>query len=281
MGLHAYLLTVGREILVGRTLDTNAHWLAGEITRLGGTILKISCVDDHPQAIGAEVRSARRHGSDVLVTTGGLGPTPDDVTLEGIAAAAGRRLRLSRAARTLIEERYRVLHAQGRISDPALNPARLKMARLPTGTTPLPNPIGTAPGAYLTWGRLHIFALPGVPAEMKALFAHEVNPRIEALSCAAGSGTWVEMRVPTGMNDESTLAPVLAALRRAFPDVYAKSHPSGFGVAVDLIVTVAVRGSGGRAARERASAARAYLLNRLSVCARSGGPRRPRRSSAS
>ncbi len=267
-----YLLSVGREILVGRTLDTNAHWIAGEVTRNGGDVRRITVVDDEEAAIAAEVRSARRLGGRVLITTGGLGPTHDDLTLGGIARAAGIGVRVLPSARRIVEERYRALHAAGRIADPTITPPRLKMARLPVGSAPLPNPVGTAPGMQLDWRGLSIFALPGVPAEMRAMFTAEVAPRIAALARRAGGGGWAEISVPTGMNDESKLAAHLDALRAAFPDVYVKSHARGFGAGVDLAVTLALHAADEAAARTRAEAARAFLETLL----RTGGAATPR-----
>jgi len=261
--VHVYLLTVGREILVGRTLDTNAHWIAGEMTRLGGIVRQIACVDDEEEAIATEVRSARRLGGRVLVTTGGLGPTHDDLTLAGIARAAGVHLRVQRAARRIVEERYRALHAAGRIADPGVTPVRLKMARLPVGSIPLPNGVGTAPGMRLDWGGLSIFALPGVPSEMKAMFTGEVAPRVAALARRAGGGAWVEVSVATGTNDESALAAVLDALRTAFPDVYAKSHARGFGTGVDVKIILAAGAADEASARRRVQAARRFLQELL------------------
>jgi len=267
-----YLLTIGREILVGRTQDTNAHWIAGEVTRGGGGVRRIAVVDDEVPAIAAEVGSARGLGGRVLVTTGGLGPTHDDLTLAGIARAAGTRLRVHPSARRIVEARYRALNTAGRIADPAITPARLKMARLPPGAIPLDNSVGTAPGVRLDWGSLTIFALPGVPAEMKAMFTAEVAPCVAALARHAGGGGWVEISIPTGCNDESGLVACLDVLRAAFPDVYVKSHARGFGAGVDVGITLAAPGVDEASARARLEAAREFLQARLP----SGGPARSR-----
>jgi molybdenum cofactor synthesis domain-containing protein len=261
--LGVFLLTVGREILVGRTQDSNAHWLAGHLTRLGGNVRQISCVDDQKETIADEIRSARRLGGKVLITTGGLGPTPDDLTLAGVAAATGKHLRSRKATREMIRQRYQALHAEGKIANPGLNPSRLKMARLPAGATPLENHVGTAPGSLLLWQRLHIFSLPGVPSEMKAMFTAEVAPRIASLAAAAGTGAWMELRVRTGLNDESILAPTLKIVRRAFPDVYVKSHASRYGEKTDIVVSFAAAARSENDARSRASAARRLLLDSL------------------
>jgi nicotinamide-nucleotide amidase len=262
-GFDVCLLTIGREILTGRTLDTNAHWLAGRVTRMGGRVRQMTSVDDRSDEIAAEIRAAQRLGADVLITTGGLGPTHDDLTLTAVAAVAGKRLRLNTAARAIVEERYRSLQRSGKITDPAMNSARLKMARLPTGAIPLDNSVGTAPGALLVWRGLHIFCLPGVPAEMRAIFTSEVAPRLAVLLEAAGPAGRAEVTLRTRARDESKLAAVLLTVRRSFPEVYVKSHPSGFGASRGITVTFAATGRSAAEARLRARAARDFLSERL------------------
>ncbi|MDP3939551.1 MAG: competence/damage-inducible protein A [Deltaproteobacteria bacterium] len=198
-GTDVYLITIGREILTGRTLDTNAHWLAGQLTRLGARVRQLACVDDRIDDIAAEIGAARKIGSRAIITTGGLGPTHDDVTLEAVARAAGRRLRLHPTARRMLAERYRALHRAGKISEARLGPARLKMARLPVGATPLANSVGSAPGVLVDLEGLPIFLLPGVPAEMKAIFTAEVAPRIVRIFGATGASP---ARAPARAGDQ-------------------------------------------------------------------------------
>lgn len=261
--LDVYLITIGREILTGRTLDTNAHWLAGRLTRLGARVRQLSCVDDRADEIAAEIGAARRAGSRVVITTGGLGPTHDDVTLKALADAAGRGLRVHPAARRMLERRYRALHRAAKIGEAKITPARLKMARLPVGATPLPNAVGTAPGVHLIWRGLQIFALPGVPAEMKPMFTAEVAPRIARLAASSGRGGWAEVALETPFNDESKLAPLLDEVRADFADVHLKSHPPGFGAGRRIVVTFGAAGASAREARARAMAARRRLAGRM------------------
>ncbi len=261
--LKFFLLTIGREILTGRTLDTNAHWLADRITRLGGSVRQMTSVDDRLEEIVAEIRAARRLRCNVLITTGGLGPTHDDLTLSAVGAAAEKRLRVNPRARAIVSARYSALHKLKKISDPAMGPARLKMARLPSGATPLDNRVGTAPGAHLIWKDLQVFCLPGIPTEMKAMFSAEVAPQLTLRVRAGGASYRAEARLRTDINDESRLSPMLAAIRRSFPDVYVKSHPQGFGAPRRIIVTFAAAGRSAAEARFLARSARKFMLEIL------------------
>ncbi|MGH8057887.1 MAG: molybdopterin-binding protein, partial [Candidatus Entotheonellia bacterium] len=113
VGRRAEIIAVGREILRGRVLDTNSNWLAKELAALGGDLSRICTIDDLPAEIVRELQTAVHLGAGVILTTGGLGPTFDDRTLEGIARAIDRPLVRHEAAYQFVAETYRRLHAQG------------------------------------------------------------------------------------------------------------------------------------------------------------------------
>jgi molybdenum cofactor synthesis domain-containing protein len=165
------IVAIGRELVTGLVADTNSAWLAAQLTALGATVSRMVVVDDDPAAIAHEIRAA--HG--LVITTGGLGPTLDDRTLAGIAAARGTRLVEHPDAVAFVARRYAELAAAGLVADGALTPPRRKMARLPEGAELVDNPVGTAPGVFMDG----IVALPGVPDEMRAVFAAAL-PRIRA-----------------------------------------------------------------------------------------------------
>src|SRR5207249_1171806 len=127
---------VGRELLTGRTVDTNSAWIAARLTDLGACVTRTVVVDDDPAAIAREIASARARRAAVVVTTGGLGPTLDDRTLVGVAAALGRNLTEHPAAAAFVARRYAELAAAGAVPDGALTPPRQKMACLPEGAEP-------------------------------------------------------------------------------------------------------------------------------------------------
>lgn len=232
------IVAVGRELLTGRVRDTNSAWIAKRATSLGGKVIRMAVVDDDPQAIAQEVRRLIQEGAQVVITTGGLGPTLDDRTLEGIALALGRPLKLNPQALRMVEERYRVLANQGFVQNAEMDEIRRKMAILPEGSKPLENPVGAAPGVLLE-AEAFVVSLPGVPAEMEALFEGSVLGFLKTL---APGMIYQERTVATGVGDESRLAPVLQEVMRKVPRVYCKSRATRFGQDVSLEVILSAAG---------------------------------------
>lgn len=216
------IISVGYELLDGRVVNTNASWLAKQVSKLGGRVRRIICVGDDVDEIGSVVRDSLRSGVDWIITSGGLGPTYDDVTLQGVAKAVRRKLVLSRKAVEMIRRRYERLAEEGVVDSPELTPPRLKMAMLPRGAKPLENDVGTAPGVLLRAGRAYVVCLPGVPSELESIFLKHVKPILEKkVRKVAMLDRWIHVRgVP-----ESALAPILDELRARWPEVYLKSHP--------------------------------------------------------
>jgi nicotinamide-nucleotide amidase len=168
--MHAELLTVGSELMSGAVVNTNAAYLARRLAEIGLACRRQVAVSDEPAALRAALRDGL-HRADVLMTTGGLGPTFDDITMAAIAETTGRPLRSHPSAAATIKRFYTRRHRR-------LQQAALRQALLPHGGVPLPNPIGTAPGLWLDLGRQVVVALPGVPAEMRALMEQSVLPRL-------------------------------------------------------------------------------------------------------
>ncbi len=214
------MLTVGKELLIGRTLNTNAHWAGKRLARMGSMLKLVTTVDDDLAEIGKAFRQAVGRSPDFLIVVGGLGPTPDDMTLKGIAGALGVQLRQNGEALRLIKEHY----AGRGMSDFKLTPARLKMARLPAGAQPVFNGVGTAPGVRLDAGKTTVFCLPGVPAEMRSIFRNSVEPEVrERLGTLHRK--YITMRLEGVL--ESVLAPMIAEELGRHPGAYIKSHPRG------------------------------------------------------
>ncbi len=155
------LLAVGDELLTGCTRDSNLHSLGGILGSWGLPLLEARVVPDRTGAIAAAVTGLLAPGT-LLVTTGGLGPTPDDITLQGVAAALELPLETSSEAVRMLEERA---SAQGR----TLPPAALRQAVIPRGAVPVRNPAGMAPGVVVRAGGALVICLPGVPSEARAL----------------------------------------------------------------------------------------------------------------
>ncbi|QSQ19750.1 CinA family nicotinamide mononucleotide deamidase-related protein [Pyxidicoccus parkwayensis] len=171
------LLCTGDELVTGLITDTNSTFLEARLFDLGVKVNRVVVVGDvRPDITHALLSAASR--ADVVVVCGGLGPTADDFTLECAAAAAGVPLEEDAGVLGCLKERYA---ARGMSTD--LNPGQLRMARIPRGSEPVRNPVGSAPLVILTLGGCRLFFLPGVPREFKALLDGEVLPRIR---------TWLE-----------------------------------------------------------------------------------------
>jgi nicotinamide-nucleotide amidase len=215
----AEIICVGYELLNGNTLNTNAQWLAAQLTTLGFRVRRCTVVGDDIPDISAAVRESLSRGPKVLILTGGLGPTFDDKTLEGVAQALSVPLAIHRRALKMVAEKYR--KAEVSLGKIPLTEARLKMARLPRGAKPLPNPVGTAPGVEIIHDSTRIYCLPGVPAEMTSIFNSSIRGPLQKMG---GRLVRLEARLKALNIMESTMAPIIDRVMQKF-GVYIKSHP--------------------------------------------------------
>jgi nicotinamide-nucleotide amidase len=218
------IICVGNELLIGKTLNTNAQWLAKRITTLGLTTSRITVVGDNIDEISSAIKEAIQRHPSFLITTGGLGPTFDDKTLEGLAEALERRVEINQEALKMVKEKYLRYVQEGRIEVAELTPPRMKMAKLPEGATPLFNPVGTAPAVVVEHESITIIALPGVPSEMKSIFDKSVA---SALKQVAEGLTFFETSIEAKKVIESEMAPLIDRVMHNNPYVYIKSHPKG------------------------------------------------------
>lgn len=215
------IICVGNELLIGKTLNTNAHWLTKRSHLLGVVVKRITVLRDDIDAIASEISAALKRKPRFIVTTGGLGPTSDDRTIEGIATGLNRKLEVNKEALRMVKKRCKVYFEQGKIETLELTRPRSKMAKLLEGAKPLHNPIGTAPGMMTSHGRTSIFVLPGVPTEMKAIFSKYVAPTIKKKT---GGLTFFETSLFVDNIMESRLAPLMDSVMHNNPQVYIKSH---------------------------------------------------------
>lgn len=251
------ILIVGNEVLLGQVQDTNSSYLCRVIRGRGGLTGHIAVVPDEIDAIADAVKASRGRRAGLILTCGGLGPTDDDLTFAGIAAATGSSLELNHSARDFIERRYAQLAAAGFVECLEMNDARLKMAKLPAGAHAIENPVGSAPGVSLEAGEARIVALPGVPAELKAIVEGPLQPLLNELFGHAG---YCEREIIVDCGDESQLAPVLREVAVAHPNVYLKSRASHFGQRVRLRVIVSTSASSVERANRLIEAASADLV---------------------
>src|SRR5918997_1041278 len=170
----AEIVTIGTEMLLGDLVDTNTAWLSIRLATLGVGVYRHTTVgDNRGRIVGALGEAASR--ADLVITTGGLGPTSDDLTNECLAAVAGREMVEYPEARAHVDEMFRRF---GRT--PTAN--NYKQALFPEGTRLIPNPLGTAMGALLEADETLFATLPGVPSEMRSMFAETLEPLIRERS---------------------------------------------------------------------------------------------------
>ena len=168
----AFVVSQGEELLTGQTLDTNAHFLCEKLTSLGLRVLGTATAGDRTADIAVVLAQACAR-ADVVICTGGLGPTGDDLTAEAAAQAFGHPLELNGAALEQVEERYRT--ARRTMAD-----SNRRQAMLPAGCDVLLNPVGTAPGFAVATDHGRLYCLPGVPHEMKRMWAEVLLPELGA-----------------------------------------------------------------------------------------------------
>jgi molybdenum cofactor synthesis domain-containing protein len=201
----AAMLVIGDEILSGRTRDSNMHHLAGELTRHGIRLVEARVVADDRAAIVAAV-TALRAGVDHLFTSGGIGPTHDDITADAIAEACGVAITHRADAMALLQAHYDRAGLE-------FNAARQRMARIPDGAILIDNPVSTAPG--FTLGNVHVMA--GVPRIFEAMLAGLLPTLTGGAPLLSQS-----LRVDRG---EGEIAEDFGRLAAAYPDLTMGSYP--------------------------------------------------------
>lgn len=258
--LVAEVIAIGDELTTGQRLDTNSRWLAERLTDLGLLVRYHTTVADDLEPSVAVFQAAAER-ADVVVATGGLGPTADDLTRDAMAAAAGVALV---EHPELVERVEAIFASRGR----PMPPQNRRQAQLPAGARAIPNAGGTAPGVDQKVGRCRLFALPGVPAEMRDMWAATVAPAVAAMTGGAlvtrhwlvkcfgagesrveellgdliargrdplvgitASGATITLRVTTRAADEATchaaMAPTLELIRTSLGELVFAEQPGG------------------------------------------------------
>ena len=228
--LHVELLATGDELLTGQVVDTNSPWLMDRLWDLGVMARRKTLVGDDRADLLAAMREAAGR-SDLLVVSGGLGPTEDDLTAEVVADALGVPLEVDPASLEAIRARFARMGRE-------MTPNNAKQARFPRGATVSPNRFGTAPGFLVRLARAELVALPGVPVEYRGLCEEAVLPRVAArlgevpafrlVKLFAVPESHADQRMRPLMDDPAN-AGVRWGYRAHWPEIHVKWAVSGEG----------------------------------------------------
>jgi len=220
-------LVIGNEILQGYITDTNSTFLSRHITALGHKVDRILTVGDEVDEIVTHLRALLREDLDVVFVCGGLGSTPDDVTMDAVGKALKLPLSVHPKVKGWIAQRIKELHASGRLPSEKMEVPHLRMALVPKGAKVLHNKAGSAPGVIVTVPSLKkggkaktIIILPGVPKELKYLYLEEIENKVLKPSTKRPYVEEITVNIA-----ESTMDGVLKQFNKEFPMVYLGSYP--------------------------------------------------------
>ena len=207
------IVSIGTELVMGRIQDTNALWMAQELVALGATVRRITALPDDLDVLLDAMESAVHRQADVVLTSGGLGPTPDDLTVAVLSQLMGVEAVVHEPTLDAYVQR-RQLSGRGE-----LTPALLRMATVPGGAQVYQNPAGWAPCVSVTRANTTFFALPGPPSEMQAVFTMYLVPFFTTTYPSRAAS----LRVVVDMY-ESELSPLFAQVRARYPSTYLKGY---------------------------------------------------------
>ncbi len=208
------IIATGDELIYGRILDTNSHWISKRVAEMGAHLRRVTMIGDEPELIASTLNEALLRDAHFIVITGGLGPSEDDKTVDSIGLALNLETIIDMEGAEKIEESYR---RRGN-TDPAQIARGRRMARVLEGSKPMQNPVGYAIGMAIEVAGKTVCTLPGVPDEMKGMFNAHVAPMIESESTSIFlaktyniSMVWREF------------FPIYREMQLKYPDIYIKN----------------------------------------------------------
>ena len=206
------IYSIGTELLNGQIQDTNSFWMAQQIAALGGYVRRIAILDDDMDELTGVLKDACQRGTRVVITTGGLGPTPDDMTVEAIAKIMGVGTEVDE---TLVK---RYMESRGIEKRADVSEGLIKMATKPKGSVAHSNPAGVAPCVEAQIGETTIYSLPGPPREVEALFRQSVEDALAGIYDDVRLSLRVAVNLP-----ESQCGPILHSVMSQYPNTYLKA----------------------------------------------------------
>ncbi len=250
----ASLIVVGQEILDGFTLDTNSQYLLDRLRERGIRTVRVTTVADDRRAIGDALRYDLKNGVGYVFVGGGLGPTPDDLTVQAVAKILRLPLKRHPAVWNAFQKRMRERYTDGRLTA-AVRRGYEKMALMPRGAVPFRNRAGAAPGIHITVDRrnrksVSIFLLPGVPKEFRTIVKEEIEPNL-----GRGGSPLAVVEIHTSRR-EAEMTDMLEEVTRQNPEVTIGSYPQ----AADLVI---LRFKGPKHAVDRAVERAESALDRI------------------
>lgn len=233
------IILVGNELLIGKQRDINGFWMINRLLEYGHEVSKLVIIPDDITVIAKTLLEALSREPMFIFTSGGLGPTFDDLTLQGVARALAVPLVLNEEALGFIKERYTSLGKVG-ITSTEIYESRKKMAYIPENSKPLKNLNGTAPSILIETKSINknktkIFAMPGVPSELQSAFNHYVVPLLQHTNSHYLQAGFIFEKV-----GESQVAAEIDVIQEEYPEVWIKTHPrivTGVPVCVELHLT--------------------------------------------
>ncbi|QEE18066.1 competence/damage-inducible protein A [Promethearchaeum syntrophicum] len=231
------IILIGNELLIGKIRDTNGQWMIEQLLHLGIKISRITTIPDDLEIIKTTIQDSIRRIPEYIFTSGGLGPTYDDMTIEGVSMGLNPPCSLEYNDEAFKMIQFTFKQRYPKRFDKITNieqylvknyPNVKKMANLPKGSKPLINQEGAAPGVYIdnsfTNGRSKIICMPGVPAELQSIFSNNIIPELKELK-SAEKGVYHERSFIFHNLSESKLGQKIVEIKNKYPEIWIKTHP--------------------------------------------------------